>query len=51
MDKLQSQHGASDDLHDKVWGEIAYAFPNFNGNIIEVWEWISNFIPHSFMDV
>ena len=34
--------------HDyKVWGEITYPFPNFNGCTIEVWEWINNFIPHS----
>ena len=29
-----------------VWDEIAYPFPNFNGATVEVWEWISNFIPH-----
>ena len=28
--------------HNKVWDEITYAFPNFDG---EVCEWISNFIP------
>ena len=27
-------------------GEITYPFPNFNGTTVEVWEWISNFIPH-----
>ena len=27
-------------------GEIIYSFPNFNGATVEVWEWISNFIPH-----
>ena len=26
--------------------EITYPFPNFNSCTIEVWEWISNFIPH-----
>ena len=26
--------------------EIAYAFRNFNGAAVEVWEWIGNFIPH-----
>ena len=25
--------------------EVIYPFPNFNGVIVEVWEWISNFIP------
>ena len=29
----------------KVWDEITYPFPY----IIEVWEWISNFIPHFIM--
>ena len=29
-----------------VWDEIAYPFPNFNGATVEVWEVISNFIPH-----
>ena len=35
----------------KVWDEITYPFPNFNGATIEVWEWISNYIPHFKMDV
>ena len=30
----------------KVWEEIAYPFPNFNGCTVEVWERISNFNPH-----
>ena len=30
----------------KVWDEITYPFPNFNGATVEVWDWISNFIPH-----
>ena len=30
----------------KTWDEIIYAFPNFHGCSVEVWEWISNFIPH-----
>ena len=29
-----------------MWDEIIYPFPNFNGCTVEVWEWISNFIPH-----
>ena len=29
----------------KVRDEIIYLFPNFNGCTVEVWEWISNFIP------
>ena len=30
----------------KVWDEITYPFPSFNGYTVEVWEWISEFIPH-----
>ena len=33
-------------IHYVVWDEITYSLPNFNGATIEVWEWISNFIPH-----
>ena len=34
-------------LHpSKVWGEISYPFPNFNGGTVEVWEWLRNFIPN-----
>ena len=29
-----------------MWDEIAYLFPNLNGVPVEVWEWISNFIPN-----
>ena len=35
----------------KVWGEITYPFPNFNGAVVDVWGWISNFIPHFMIDV
>ena len=34
-----------------LWDEITYPFPNFYGWTVEVGEWISNFIPHSIMDV
>ena len=33
----------------KVWDEITYPFPN--GETVEVWERLSNFIPHFIMDV
>ena len=33
-------------MHYKVWDDITYPFPNFNGCTVEVWERISNFIPH-----
>ena len=29
-----------------AWDEITSPFQNFNGATVEVWEWISNFIPH-----
>ena len=31
--------------------EITYLFPNFNGATVEVWEWISHFIPCYIIDV
>ena len=36
---------------NKAWDGITYSFPNFNGAIVEVWGWISNFILHYTMDV
>ena len=33
-------------IPSKVWDEITYPFPNFNGAMVEVWECISNFIAH-----
>ena len=35
----------------KVWDEIIYPFPNINGCTVELWEWLSNFIPHFIVDV
>ena len=37
-------------MPNKVWDEITYPFPNFNGTV-EVWEWVSNFIQHFITDV
>ena len=31
--------------------DITYLFPNVNGCLAEVWEWISNFTQHFMMDV
>ena len=31
-------------IHNKVWDENTYPFPNFNGDTFEVWEWIDNVI-------
>ena len=33
-------------IHYKMWDEITYPFPNFNGATFAVCEWISNFIPY-----
>ena len=38
-------------MSSNMWDEIAYQFPNFNGAIVKVWEWISNFIQHIKIDV
>ena len=32
-----------------MWDEITYPFPNFNGCVVEVLEWIINFISHVMM--
>ena len=37
-------------MSSEVGGEITYPFPNFNGCTVEVWEWISIYIPHFIMD-
>ena len=29
-----------------MWEEIIYTFLNFNGSVVEVWEWKSSFTPH-----
>ena len=34
------------DIHYRVWDEITYPFTNFNGTAVEVWGWISYFVPH-----
>ena len=33
-------------IHYKMWNEISYPVSNLNGCTVEVWEWISDFIPH-----
>ena len=32
-------------INYKVWGEITYLFPNFNASSVEIYDWISDFIP------
>ena len=32
-------------LNSTVWCEINYPFTNFHSATVQVWEWISNFIP------
>ena len=34
----------------KVRDEMTCPFPNLNVATVEVWEWISNFIPHYIRD-
>ena len=34
----------SNHMPSKVWKEITYSFPTFNGFIVEAWEWMNNFI-------
>ena len=41
----------SNHIASKMWDAIAYPSLDFNVAIIEVWEWISNFIPNDIMDV
>ena len=45
---LEKWAGISNYIHYKVWDEITYPFPNFNGAVVEGWKWISNFIPHFY---
>ena len=33
-------------IHYKMYDKIIYPLPNFNGTIVAVWEWISNFTTH-----
>ena len=38
-------------IPNKVWDEITYLSPNFNGFTVKVKVLISNFIPHFIMDM
>ena len=38
-------------MPSKVWDEITYPSLNFNGATVEVYEWISNFMPQFIVDV
>ena len=40
----------SSNMQSDVWDEITHALPNFNGSIVETWEWISNFIQIIILD-
>ena len=40
------QKWISNYTYHKVWEEMNYPFPNFKDTAVEVWECISNFIPH-----
>ena len=41
----------SNHAHNKVRDELTYPFLNFDGCIVEAWEWISNFTPYFMMDM
>ena len=41
----------SHNMSCKVWDEITYPFPNFNGCTVEFGEWIGNFTLHFVTDV
>ena len=38
----------SNHMPSKICDEITYPVPNFNGCTVEVWEWISKFIPQVY---
>ena len=40
----------TNNMPNKAWGGITYPFRYCNGSIIEVWEWIGDFIPHFIRD-
>ena len=48
MKNLIPTSSSSNYIHDKIWDETTYKFPNFNGTEVEVWQmistplWISN---------
>ena len=37
-------------MSNEVRDDITYPFPNFNDSTAEVWDRLSNFIPHFDMD-
>ena len=41
----------SNHMPSKLQDVFAYPIPSFNGFTIEIWDWISNFIPHFIMDI
>ena len=38
-------------MPSKMWGEITYPFLNFNCVSIEIYDWISNFVPHLIINI
>ena len=38
-------------MTSKMWDEITYLFPNFNGCTVDVWEWVIDFIQHYIIGV
>ena len=37
-------------MPSKLCDEITNPFPNFNSATVEVWEWLSNYIPNFMID-
>ena len=37
-------------MPSKVWDKITLQFPNFNDAVVDVWEWVSSFIPQFIID-
>ena len=50
-DKTMPLNCQSKPMPSKVWDEITYPFPNFNGATGELWKLVSNFISYLIMDV
>ena len=51
LENIKNYWQISNHMPSLVREEITYTFLNFNGYIVEVWEWISNFKPNSVIYV
>ena len=39
----------SNHMSSNLCGQITYPFPNFNGGIVDCWDWVSNFVSYFIM--